>query len=63
LPGKWTTNLPTVLWSDRCSIHNPTGYAPVVLITGQNPVLSIELSMPTWQTLPYTNVKTREDLL
>ncbi|CAI6342054.1 unnamed protein product [Periconia digitata] len=63
LSGKWTDNLPTVLMADRCSVHEPTGYAPLQLVTGQNPILPVEMEIPTWQTLPFGRVRTRADLL
>jgi hypothetical protein len=63
MSGAWPDNLPTVLHADRVSVQESTGYSPYQMITGQNPVLPIELSMPTWQTLPFENVKTREELL
>jgi hypothetical protein len=63
LRGNWVDNLPTVLWADRCSIHESTGYSPIQLVTGQNPVLPIELCVPTWQTLPWNEVRTREQLI
>jgi hypothetical protein len=33
------------------------------MVTGQNPVLLIELCLLTWQTLPFRKVKTRAELL
>jgi hypothetical protein len=63
LPGSWVKNLPTVLLADRISTQEQTGYSPYQLVVGQNPVLPIELSMPTWQTLPFREVKDRAQLL
>lgn len=63
LSGPWVKNLPTVLLADRISIQEQTGYSPYQLVTGQNPVLPIELALPTWQTLPFREVKDRAQLL
>ncbi|RAQ98663.1 putative gag-pol poly protein [Stemphylium lycopersici] len=63
LPGPWVKNLPAVLLADRISIQEQTGYSPYQLVTGQNPVLPIDLALPTWQTLPFREVKDRAQLL
>jgi hypothetical protein len=63
ISGHWPDNLATVLYADRVSIQESTGYSPYQMITGQNPVLPIELGLPTWQTLPYRQVRTRDQLL
>ncbi|KAF1937912.1 hypothetical protein EJ02DRAFT_328069, partial [Clathrospora elynae] len=63
LPGLWVDNLPTVLLANRISVQESTGYSPYQMITGQNPVLPIELALPTWQTLPFRQVRTRDGLL
>lgn len=63
LSGLWVNNLPTVLLADRISTQSQTGYSPYQLITGQNPVLPLELELPTWQTLPFREVKDRAQLL
>lgn len=63
LTGQWVDNLHTVLLADRISIQSQTGYSPFQLVTGQNPVLPIELALPTWQTLPFRQVNSRDKLL
>lgn len=62
LSGQWVDNLPSVLLADRISIQS-SGYSAYQLVTGQNPVLPIELALPTWQTLPYRRVEDRSQLL
>jgi hypothetical protein len=47
LKGPWVNNLHAVLLADRVSIQENTGYSPYQLVTGQNPVLPIELTLPT----------------
>ena len=63
LKGSWVDNLHTVLLADRISVHEPTGYPPMQLMTGQNPILPIEMEIPTWQVLPWGRIKSREELL
>lgn len=63
LRGSWVSNLPTVLLADRISIQENTGYSAYQLVTGQNPVLPIELALPTWQTLPFRQITDRAQLL
>jgi hypothetical protein len=63
MDGPWVDNLHAVLLADRVSIQESTGYSPYQLVTGQNPVLPIELALPTWQTLPFRQVKTRDELI
>ncbi|KAF2022835.1 hypothetical protein EK21DRAFT_82226, partial [Setomelanomma holmii] len=50
-------NLLTVLIADRISIQESTGYSLYQLVTGQNPVLPIEMALLTWQTLSFRQVQ------
>ncbi|PVH90361.1 hypothetical protein DM02DRAFT_466804, partial [Periconia macrospinosa] len=61
--GNWLNNLPPVLWADRMTIRRSTGYSPAELITGVQPVMPIELTMRSWQTLPWSEVQSTSDLL
>ena len=61
--GKWTRNLHMVLWADRCTIRRSTGQPPYRLIFGSDPILPIELSVPTWKILLWSSVRTTADLL
>jgi hypothetical protein len=63
MEGPWVTNLHATLLADRISVQESTGYSLYQLVTGQNPVLLIDLALPTWQTLPFRKVKTRDELL
>jgi hypothetical protein len=63
LGGNWVHNLPSVLWADRVTVRRPTGLAPAELVMGKQPVLPIELSLESWQTLPWDAVESTSDLL
>jgi hypothetical protein len=63
LKGPWVNNLHAVLLADRVSIQENTGYLLYQLVTGQNPVLPIKLALLTWQTLPFRQVKIRDELI
>ena len=59
----WDRHLHAVLWADRTTVRGPTGMAPYRLLYGFDPVLPIELDVPTWQILPWGRVQTTSDLL
>lgn len=59
----WVRNLPAVLWADRSTVRTSTGLAPYYISCGNEPVLPIELEIPTWRILPWDNVHTTSDLL
>jgi hypothetical protein len=63
LPGNWVDNLSAVTWAERVSLRRPLGYSPAQLVLGQNPVLPIELAVPTWQSLPWAEVRTQAELI
>lgn len=63
LGGSWESNLPAVLWSERVSIRQSTGLSPAEMILGVQPILPVELSIQSWQSLPWTAVESRSDLL
>lgn len=59
----WVRNLPAVLWADRSTVRISTGLTPYYISCGNEPVLPIELEIPTWRILPWDNVHTTSDLL
>jgi len=61
--GLWVDNLAAITWAERVSLRRPTGYSPAQLVLGQNPVLPIELVVPTWQSLPWKDIRSHADLL
>ena len=46
--GKWREYLPLVLFSDRISMKQTTGYSPYEVVFGQKAVLLVELEMDTY---------------
>lgn len=63
MTGNWVLNLPQALWADRVTVKRSTGETPACLIGGKEHVLPIELSLPTWQTLPWEQVTDTPSLL
>lgn len=63
LSGTWISNLAAITWAERVSLRRPLGYSPAQLVLGQNPVLPIELVVPTWQSLPWSEVRSQAELL
>jgi hypothetical protein len=63
LPGNWVDNLSAVLLADRITVKRTTGMTPYRLVTGQNPILPIDMVLPSWRVLPWANVSTTEELL
>src|SRR5207248_753889 len=61
--SKWTKYLHLVLWADRVTVRRSTGFTPYSLVYGADPLLPIELSVPTWSVLPWDSVQSTSDLL
>ena len=59
----WVRNLPAVLWADRSTVRSSTGFTPYYIYCGSEPVLPIELEVPTWRILPWDKVHSTADLL
>jgi hypothetical protein len=49
--------------ADRATVNATTGVSPYYFITGTNMVLPIELTVPTWSTLPWSTIEDRSDLI
>ncbi len=47
----WVQNLPAVLWEDQSTVRTSTSLTPYYICCGSEPVLPIELEVPTWQIL------------
>jgi len=45
--GNWINNLHTILWANRVTIRRLTDQIPFYLSCGRQPVLPIELNIPT----------------
>ena len=63
MTGNWTDNLSRALWADRVTVKRPTGETPAFLIGGKEHVLPVELSIPTWQVLPWEGVTDTASLI
>ena len=59
----WVTHLPAVLLADRTTVKASTGMTPFRMLYGEEAVLPIELDVPTWQTLPWTTVRSTDELV
>ena len=55
--------MPAVLWADGSTIRTSTGRTPYYISYGNEPVLSIELEVPTWRILTWDDVHITSDLL
>jgi hypothetical protein len=60
---KWSLLLPAGLLAERTTVHAPTGYTPYYMVYGRHPILPVETKFPTWRTLAWDKVRTREELL
>jgi hypothetical protein len=58
--GNWVRNLPSVLFADRTSVHQPTGKTPFWVVYGREAVLPIELKFRTWRILEWEKVKNQD---
>lgn len=58
-------NQPAVLWADRSTVRTSTstGLTPYYISCGSKHVLPIELEVPTWQILPWSELHSTADLL
>lgn len=59
----WIRNLPMVLWANRSTVRTSTGLTPYYISCGNEPVLFIELEIPTWQIFPWDEVYTTSNLV
>jgi transposase InsO family protein len=63
MKGNWVDNLPMALWADRVTVKRTTQETPLYLISGKEPILPVDLSVPTWQALPWSEVRDTATLL
>jgi hypothetical protein len=61
--GTWMNNLSAVIWADRVTIRGPTGMSPFEMLTGNIPLLPIDLEFPTWIVHDWSSIRSTEDLL
>ncbi|WP_169741608.1 integrase, partial [Beijerinckia mobilis] len=62
-PPSWRECFYAALLADRVTVNSQTGVSPYRLLMGTHATLPIELEVPTWSTLPWDKIETREDLL
>jgi hypothetical protein len=61
--GNWVRNLPSMLFADYMSVHQPTGKSPFWVVYRREAVLPIELKFQTWRILEWAKVRDRTELL
>jgi len=59
----WVKKLPVVLLADRTSVRNSLSRSAFNVVYGYEPVLPIEVAIPTWRILAWDGVETDEDLV
>lgn len=59
----WTKHYHSLLWSERVRVRESTGMSPYHFVVGFKTVLPVEFGVPTWRTLPWHPVRTRDELL
>jgi hypothetical protein len=59
----WVPLVPTVLLADRTTTRESTGYTPFYIVNGREAVLPVETEFPTWRTLPWDQVHTKDKLI
>ena len=60
---QWKCYMHSITWVNRSMIWEFINMSPYQFLHGENSVLSIELSIPTWFTLPWNSVRSRVNLL
>jgi hypothetical protein len=61
--GKWREYLSLVLFSDRISTKQTTGFTPYEIIFGQLSVLPVDLEMESYLGIDWLDIHTTEELL
>jgi hypothetical protein len=59
----WVRNLYAILRADRTTVKRTTGMSPYRINCGNDAVLPIELTNPTWQILDWENARSTAELL
>jgi len=53
---KWVALVPAVTMADRTAVRRMHGYSPYFLTHGYDPILPIELDVPTWRVLEWESI-------
>ena len=62
-PLSWKECFYAALLADRVTVNATTGITPYRFLMGGDAILPIEFEVPTWSTLPWETVESREDLI
>lgn len=62
-PPSWRECFYAILLADRMTVNATTGMTPYRFLFGQDAILPIEMEVPTWSTLPWETITTKEDLI
>ncbi|KAJ9481740.1 hypothetical protein VN97_g11726 [Penicillium thymicola] len=62
-PPSWRESFYAVLLAYRMTVNATTGMTPYRFLFGKDAILPVEMEVPTWSTLPWETVTTREDLI
>jgi hypothetical protein len=60
--GKWPNDLGNLL-ADRSTPRASHGHSPFYLIFGYEPVLPMEVDVPTWRTIDWDDVRTHDQMI
>lgn len=61
--GKWVGLLDQALLADRSAIRGSHGCSPFWLLHGWEPILPMEVKIPTWRLIDWDEVRSREDIV
>jgi hypothetical protein len=61
--GLWPNDLGNVLLADRSTPRASHGHSPYYLINGYEPVLPLEVDVPTWRTIDWDDVRTHDQMI
>ena len=59
----WVENLPAVAWADQTTTRVSTNQTPFYLNCGRKAILPIKMDLPTWQILPWNQIRSTDELL
>ena len=63
IEGKWTVNLPAVLFANRITTNASTSYMPFYLVYGRELIFLVETRYPTWRSLFTEEIENRSKLI
>ena len=60
---QWKHYMHSIIWVDRSIVQEFINMSSYQFLHSKNPVLLIELNIPTWSTLPWNSMRNRANLL